>query len=138
MGLDTTHDAWHGAYGAFNRWRNTIAEVAGYKLIEISYDGGYKSEGPDIDWDSYALKNYQGEWDTPPADPLIYLIVHSDCDGILTPGAAGAVADRLRGLLPLLPEGEGGGHIGYWREKTQYFIDGLQDAYDLGEEVEFH
>jgi len=25
MGLDTSHDAWHGAYSAFMRWRTEIA-----------------------------------------------------------------------------------------------------------------
>ena len=30
MGLDTTHDCWHGAYLAFSRWRDQLAEVAGY------------------------------------------------------------------------------------------------------------
>jgi hypothetical protein len=32
MGLDTTHDCWHGSYGGFNRWRNAIAAAAGYTL----------------------------------------------------------------------------------------------------------
>lgn len=25
MGLDVSHDAWHGAYSAFTRWRHEIA-----------------------------------------------------------------------------------------------------------------
>jgi hypothetical protein len=27
MGLDTTHDAWHGAYSAFMRWREKVGPV---------------------------------------------------------------------------------------------------------------
>ncbi len=34
MGLDTSHDCWHGAYSAVTRWRNTVAEIAGYPLVE--------------------------------------------------------------------------------------------------------
>lgn len=45
---------------------------------------------------------------------------------------------RLKELLPLLLEGDGGGHIGDWREKTQTFIDGLMRAHEAGEDVEFH
>lgn len=32
MGLDTTHDAWHGAYSSFGDWRNQLAELAGYEV----------------------------------------------------------------------------------------------------------
>src|SRR5437016_2133419 len=41
MGLDTTHDCWHGAYSAFMRWRTKLAEVAGLPplmLIESFYE----------------------------------------------------------------------------------------------------
>lgn len=35
MGLDTTHNAWHGAYSAFMRWRTEIARVAGYPPLSL-------------------------------------------------------------------------------------------------------
>ena len=28
MGLDTTHDCWHGPYSMFMRWRTAIAAAA--------------------------------------------------------------------------------------------------------------
>ena len=28
MGLDCSHNAWHGAYSAFMRWRQKLADVA--------------------------------------------------------------------------------------------------------------
>jgi hypothetical protein len=37
-----------------------------------------------------------------------------------------------------MPDGEGPGHIGYWRKKTQQFIDGLLDAHSNNEDVEFY
>jgi hypothetical protein len=29
MGLDTSHDCWHGAYSAFMRWRSELCRAAG-------------------------------------------------------------------------------------------------------------
>jgi hypothetical protein len=135
MGLDTTHNAWHGAYGAFSRWRDQLARTAGYELAKL--DGDHR-EVILIDWGHIVPKNYYGEWDRMPADPLILLIAHSDCEGVISSEHAGPLANRLEELLPDLPEGEGGGHIGDWRAKTQQFIDGLRSAAATGEDVEFH
>jgi hypothetical protein len=33
MGLDISHGCWEGAYSAFMRWRQQIAEVAGIPLM---------------------------------------------------------------------------------------------------------
>ena len=30
MGLDTTHNAWHGSYTGFTRWRQAVAKAAGW------------------------------------------------------------------------------------------------------------
>jgi len=38
MGLDLTHGCWHGAYSAFMRWRQKIAELAGYPPL-MAMDG---------------------------------------------------------------------------------------------------
>lgn len=140
MGLDTSHGCWHGAYSAFNRWRNRIAEAAGYEVAEIRQPGdltSYAAPTVLIDWGHVEDKNYGGEWDETPTDPLIVLIAHSDCDGYIYPAQAGPLADRLEELLPLLPDGEGGGHIGNWRDKTQQFIAGLRLAVAAGEAVKF-
>ncbi len=32
MGLDTTHDCWHGPYSSFNRWRTQLAAEIGLPL----------------------------------------------------------------------------------------------------------
>lgn len=135
MGLDTTHGCWHGAYSAFHRWRCELARVGGYPLKE----GGASSRKVpavwDLDWPDAA---YQGEWDgKPPADPLLILLIHSDCDGLIPAEYAGVLADRLQGLLPLLPSDPAPGHIGDWRRKTETFIAGLRRAAAAGEPVEF-
>jgi|SRR6185369_3412407 len=141
MGLDTSHDCWHGSYSAFTRWRNTIAEVAGYSLMEPTPEEREKyfvvSKYPMIEWDGIEEKNYGGDWSQMPGDPLIVLIAHSDCDGVIHPEHGRPLADRLEQLLPLLPEEDAPGHIGNWRDKTQRFIDGLRQAARLGEDVEF-
>lgn len=140
MGLDTSHGCWHGAYSAFTRWRNTIAEAAGYQLMDPLPEEkaqGYFTKYPMIEWSGVVEENLQGEWHRTPPDPLIVLIAHSDCDGVIHPAQAGPLADRLEELLPKLPEGDGGGHIGDWRAKTQQFVDGLRAAVAAGEDVDF-
>lgn len=142
MGLDTSHDCWHGAYSAFSRWRQEVAKAAGYMTARVQWhDMDYPTESILIDWGHIEEKNFSGEWDEIPHDPLIILIAHSDCDGEIKPEHAMPLADRLEELLPLLPEGEGTGHIaarGGFRSATEKFIAGLRAAAAAGESVEFH
>ena len=139
MGLDTTHDCWHGAYSAFMRWRHKLAEVAGYDILPVKYNDGYTMETVMLDWGH--LSNHEtlmGKWDKTPDDPLLVLIVHSDCEGAIYPEQAGLLADRLDELVSLLPDDDDGGHIGNWRQKTRTFIAGLRTAFANHEAVEFH
>ena len=120
MGLDVTHDCWHGAYSAFMRFRATLCEVAGYGNIR-ERDG------------------FGGSRPWPEDDVLVELLTHSDCDGEIPTGLCTPLADRLTELLPALERaGNGGGHIGDYAEKTRQFISGLRLAAQRGESVEFH
>lgn len=125
MGLDTTHDCWHGGYYSFMAWRKKLAEVAGWGDLE-KYDGYYGDR----------------EYPAPETDALTVLMNHSDCDGEIAAEWCGPLADRLAELLPLLPEEDAGvsGHLARrgWRGTTQKFIDGLRAAAAAGEPVEFH
>jgi hypothetical protein len=123
MGLDTTHECWHGAYSAFMRWRRRLAEVAGYGDYET-----WCREQP-----HFPATKKDAE-----RDALTVLLNHSDCDGEIATEYCGPLADRLEQLLPLLDGQEDWGHIGNYREKTQQFIDGLRRAAAAGEVVEFH
>jgi hypothetical protein len=162
MGLDTSHGCWHGAYSAFHRWRCKLAEVAGFPPLQLM-DGFFdpqefwcsppgvgrllrptdppERDGPLHVW-SHAMEQAFARlpitWDRFEHDPLSKLLHHSDCNGIIEAADCGPIADRLADLLPLLPPGEGGGHIGDWRAKTQAFINGLRKAAAAGEDVEFH
>ncbi len=120
MGLDTTHDCWHGGYHSFMRWRTKLCEVAGYGLI--TYYEGFGGKKP---------------W--PKDDVLVVLLNHSDCDGEIEAEYCKPLADRLTELLPALEKaGDGGGHIGFYAEKTKIFISGLLDAHENKENVKFH
>lgn len=142
MGLDTSHDCWHGAYSAFSRWRQAVARAAGYMVLPVTWpDMGYPTDSVMLEWHRYEQKNYLGEWDEMPADPLLILIVHSDCDGEIKPEHAGPLADRLEEILPNIPDAADGGHIGCrggYVEATRKFIAGLRAAAAAGEPVDFH
>jgi hypothetical protein len=144
MGLWCSHDCWDGSYSAFLRWRHTVAQAAGYKIREANDEEravGIYSPTVDIDWDMFKPEHYQGEWGgfVPGDDPLLYLIVHSDCDGVIHPEQGVHIAARLEQLLPKLDD-SGAGHIardGGMKAVTQRFIDGLRKAHANGEDVEF-
>lgn len=159
MGLDTTHDCWHGAYTAFSRWRDKLAELAGYTFhphgepFKLRGDTGMDVMAigrvlVDLDWggiESVIGHDLNGRWPSIPVrpdgtpDPLIVLLAHPDGEGEIQVDMLEPLADRLEELLPKLADLEpDGGHIGDWTEKTQKFIDGLRLAASLAEPVGFH
>lgn len=143
MGLDTTHDCWHGAYSAFSRWREMLAEVAGYTVNKVTFSDGYSTLLVMIDWAQVKEEQLNGDWDRIPCrldgtpDPLLILITHYDCEGHIKVEHLEPLAARLEELLPALEGKDGLGHIGLYTEKTQTFIDGLRAAAAAGERVEF-
>jgi hypothetical protein len=143
MGLDTTHGCWSGAYSAFSRWRDKLADVAGYESVMAQYEH-QTSETILIDWGLVTPARIMGDWDAIPCridgtpDPLLLLLAHSDCEGFIRSRFCEPLADRLAELLPLLPSQPDHGHIGDWQAKTQKFINGLREAAAAGEDVEFH
>lgn len=155
MGLDTSHDCWHGAYSAFMRWRTELARAAGLPPLELmegffcsrsgNRDYGiptfYLGPSPDNLADSSIARleaQLPIKWECLKPDPLYELLHHSDCDGEIPWRSCKGIADSLERLLPKLPAGDGGGHIGNWRDKTKQFIDGLRLAYKRKENVDFH
>jgi hypothetical protein len=151
MGLDISHNTWHGAYSAFGRWRSKIAEVAGLpplNLMEGFYDDSdspltllnYKfPKGDELEMFRLReiFKQMPIRWECLKPNPLHDLLNHSDCDGFIDWDKCGAISDELEKLLPLLSDENGGGHIGSYREKTETFIAGLRSAYAAKERVEF-
>lgn len=123
MGLDTTHNAWHGSYGRFNSFRHELARRIGIDLREYI---GYDDDGPkgtkrleDID------------------HPLMDLFNHSDCDGELTPEQCKKIADGLDLIIKEAGIDEASdpySHISY----AITFRDGCLEAYSKNENIEFH
>lgn len=147
MGLDTSHDCWHGSYGAFNRWREMIARVSEFPPLPLME--GFFEKGSHLDTFKDYAERYENlgsiyydslpiKWESLKPSPLHILLHHSDCDGELRWQDCGAIALELEKLMPKLPKSEAGGHIGNWRDKTQTFIDGLREAEAAKENVDFH
>jgi hypothetical protein len=137
------------------RWRQEIAKVAGLPPLELmegfftpleSNAGGiptfYLGRAYNDELVVNSIKRLESslpiKWDCLKPSPLHELLYHSDCDGEIPAESCGPIADALEELLPLLPQGDAGGHIGNWRDKTQAFIDGLRLAASKNEPVEFH
>lgn len=138
MGLDTSHDCWHGSYGRFNSWRLAIAEALGWQIDEVEYGRRRYTIPPDLLPDGFVAGRLgffdehmvTGEWgDITPEHPIIVLMGHSDCDGRIPARLTGPLAMALREIKDELPE--------EWHEMTQQFINGLARAADYGEDVSF-
>lgn len=145
MGLDTSHDCWHGAYSAFSRWRNILATAAGYPLEEVKEGHFTYSRVVGLNYDIPEKRYYGKGWKSEiPAvtghnpDLMLLLHLHSDCEGVIKRKHQLLIADRLEELLPKLEEIDGGGHIGNAADKTRQFIAGLRAAHAAHETVDFH
>lgn len=133
MGLDTTHDAFHGAYSAFNTFRRFLL-----KSIRGSFPHHDDKELLDGYWywgDGYSSETHKG---------LLEFFGHSDCDGEISPEMCKIVADELESILPyvekLAETEEVYGHIlrdGGYVKVTQNFIDGCRLVYSRCEPLEF-
>lgn len=139
MGLDTSHDCWHGPYSSFMRWRE--------RLVQLAW-GGSGDEGAARG----NIWNYPSYWTDdksalhgrdvtsaapipyPEGDALVTLIDHSDCDGEIAPELCGPLADRLEQLLAKMPTRALYDDV---RPATERFIAGLRSAAAAGEAVEF-
>jgi len=116
MGLDTSHDAWHGPYSSFNRFRHEIAEAIGVNLDSFEGYGG------NVPFDE--LKR-----------GVRWLLDHSDCDGHITPKRCKLIADDLNEIIPLLPDEIEPFCV---RAQAERFRNGCLKAYKKNEKLDFH
>ena len=132
MGLDTTHDCWHGPYSAFMRWREKLNHYV-MRTREEDDPVAYHIAG--MGWTREALV---AAWEAGQYDdlsiPINVLMGHSDCDGEIPADACAPLADALEALLVYMPER---GLYDEARPATVRFIDGLRRASAAGEPVEF-
>lgn len=135
MGLDTTHNAFHGAYSAFNNLRRFLLKSIGGsfpphedKKLQDGY--WYWGEGT-----GFSSDTHKG---------LLEFFSHSDCDGEISPEMCNIVADELELILPKVEElsktEEAHGHIlrdGGYVEATKRFIKGCRMAHKMNEPLKF-
>ena len=135
MGLDCSHDAFSGSYGAFNRLRQIVAAAT----------GGSFPPHKDRTLDD-RLIYFSGEGESQDDHPGLYeFLVHSDCDGDISPAMCIKVANELEALMPKVRELEASsrfaaGHIlrdGGYARVLEKFIAGCRLAAANNEPLEF-
>ena len=104
MGLDISHDCWHGSYVSFGQWRKRLATSIGIDLESM--------EGFVPEWKKDVVPT---SWESLPPHPLHILLHHSDCDGSI----------HWRKALPLAEALEARPMDGC----AQTFAKGLRKAY---------
>lgn len=140
--------AWRGSCGALNRWRQHLADKAGFTVATTDGANASLLEGSNLhlDWGNIEKtigRDLMGRWPCVPyrpdgsIEPLIILLAHPDDEGVIQKDMLLPLAERLEKLLPLLDGEDGGGHIGSYVEKTQTFIDGCRAAHAAGESLDF-
>lgn len=149
MSLTVTYGCFQNTHSTFSEWRNEIARVAGYKFEERAdvYEGKvYWFTVPALNWNKISDENAYGRWKKTPNDPLVVLLAHSDCEGVIHPEQGIALANRLEKLIDRIPEPKQEEDNDFpwlrtyqdnYREMTKQFIVGLRLAADRGEDVEF-
>ena len=144
MGLDTSHNCWHGAYSSFGTWREDIARVLGWGTEEYQYGPSYAVPGPyqhliarplgtstlDNEWELQTP--LFGVWQDDPDDVIMVLMLHSDCDGIIPTRFCQPLAERLLGIANQQQT------LSWLQEATEQFATGLLVAASRGEDVDFH
>ncbi len=126
MGLDTSHDCWHGSYTGFSDFRRAVAKAVGIDLDKMDGFVGEFTVEP-IAWSSL----------TP--DPIHLFLNHSDCDGVIETNDCGPIAGRLEAIVPILEEQDRGALVFLSHaESARRFARGLRLAAERGEDVEFH
>ena len=148
MGLDCSHDAFHGAYSAFNSFRQEICHAIGgsYPPHWVrNADGTITLDNNGLPIYDRTLDEkmiYFGD-DLDDESGMYFFLCHSDCDGEISPEMCIKVADDLESILPKIEalSDQGRGHIqarGGYAEVLKKFIAGCRLAAKNNEPLEFH
>lgn len=149
MGLDCSHNAFSGAYSAFNRLRQFVCAATGGSFPphwmygpdgEILHDpDGATRYHTQIPSDRFQCgEGYtRDEW-----PGLFEFLTHSDCDGEISPTWCTKVANDLEKLMPQFEamRWESSGHLardGGYVSVIRQFIAGCRDAAEAGEPLTF-
>ena len=147
MGLNCSHDAFDGAYSAFNRLRGYVAAVCGGSYPP--HGSGSEDRAGKFVWTPHPNPEYRDDksWyydDTLVAEEIregmTLFLGHSDCDGELSPAECREVSKFLCWVVAIGHEQETGGHLvsfGDMRAVVKQFIEGCDDAAENEEPLEF-
>lgn len=114
MGLETSHDCWHGAYSSFSQWRHWLAAQIGVDLDSMQ---GFGGGGRWVDVES----------------GLVPLLDHSDCYGQIMPDDAARIADALDAIA------ENANPADEWEiSRARQFSAGCRLAAEANEHIHFH
>ena len=121
MGLDTTHECWHGPYSFFMAWRVQLhAAITGEPATRESLEAAWK----------------QGRY-ADQSVPINVLMNHSDCDGEIAADDCLRLAKALEELLPKLPDNDAPEAEYTSRGRAVTFARGLRWAASRRDSVEF-
>lgn len=132
MGLDTSHEAFHGPYSSFDRMRRAVSWAVGGNWPEVI------SLTDDFDFQEADKQQFP-----PDQFPGLYeFLNHSDCDGQISPNMCYYVARDLAHIKLLVADleqthPEFNTPMGSESERLQQFIDGCWSAYYDSEPLEF-
>jgi hypothetical protein len=91
MGLEISHDAFHGSYSRFNLFRAAVCTAIGGEWPMFNR---IRTADPEpIILPKDFEHNHPG---------LYAFFMHSDCDGEISPEMCAKIADELQSLLPIL------------------------------------
>ena len=123
---------YYGTPSDFNLLRLSIGVGAGYKPVRlpvITEDGDEVAvRVPDIPDDMLVLENIYGDWETPPDDPILYLLAHSDEAGIIKAEHVTPLADRLEAIKDAAVTFATNEYSATTAHRTAYDIDGMVEA----------
>lgn len=120
MGLNTSHNAWHGPYISFNQFRYWLASLIGINLKEYI---GYGING------TKDLKTINND--------LRILFDHSDCDGNISPKDCKKIADAITKILKKVNKDSDFITKMHYDEAIT-FRDGCLLAHSKNEVLDFH
>ena len=104
MGLDFNHANAHWSYSGFNTFRERLAAELGLNWDLMT--GNFLTGTPPDETENQRFLAMK--------DPIEPLLMHSDCEGELSPDQCAAIAPRLLELIAGWPDGDYDKAHGTW------------------------
>jgi hypothetical protein len=115
----------HWSYSGFSAWRNRLAVLGGFELIDVKNEYGTFTQA-NIDHSKYEECNYFGKWKKNPEDALIILFAHSDCEGVIKLRQMKFLLPRIKEIYAKMCLPENMERDAWFRPNTEYFIETLE------------